>query len=179
MASQRVRHNWVTFTFTGFTAKLRARNRDLVYTVTRAQPPSRGWHFKNIYLFPGCAGSLLLLHGPSLVAVSGDHRSWRCTASHCRGFSFCGAQALGCVDFSNHSMWAQELRHESSRGHRLQQLGHTDSDAPWHVESSQTGDLTPAPDIGRQTPIDCATREVLPGLTLLKPPSSSLWMKVA
>ena len=44
----------------------------------------------------GCVGSSLLLCGLSLVVAS-QGRSWLCAASHCSGFSCCGAQALGCA----------------------------------------------------------------------------------
>ena len=44
-------------------------------------------------------------------------------ASHCGGFSCCGAQALGCESFSSCSLWAQWLRLLSSRTGVLE--GHT------------------------------------------------------
>ena len=37
----------------------------------------------------------IALPGLSLVAVSGGYSSLQCAASHCGGFSSCGAQALG------------------------------------------------------------------------------------
>ena len=42
----------------------------------------------------GCLGSSLLC-GLSLVAASGVYSSLRAQASHCGGFSCCGARALG------------------------------------------------------------------------------------
>ena len=52
--------------------------------------------YLSIYLFIyGCIGSSLLHAGFSLVAASGSFSSFQCEASHCGGFSCCGAQALG------------------------------------------------------------------------------------
>ena len=50
-----------------------------------------GWQCKlNNYLFIlGCAGFLLL------PVFQGLFSSWNVQASHCRGFSYCGAQTLG------------------------------------------------------------------------------------
>ena len=76
--------------------------------------------------------------------------------SHCSGF-FCGG-ALGytgsaVVACGPQRMWA-------SGGMQVQQLWHMDFVAQQHVLSSQTRDQTHAPCFGRQTPIQCATREV-------------------
>ena len=51
--------------------------------------------FNYVFIF-GCVGSSLL-RGLSLVTVSGDYSSLRhgAQASHCGGFSGCGARALG------------------------------------------------------------------------------------
>ena len=72
---------------------------------------------KNIYLFIGCPGSLLLC-GLSLVAVGGSYSNCGVRVSHYSGF-FCGAQALGHV------------------GSVVEVLGLI---ALWHVGSSQTRD---------------------------------------
>ena len=45
--------------------------------------------------------------GFSLVAVSGDcYAAVVCWASHCGGFSCCGAQVLRCTGFSSCGTWA-------------------------------------------------------------------------
>ena len=101
-----------------------------------------------IYLFIyGCFGSLLLHMGFLQL-----WRAWATTlhcgarASHCGGFSCCGAQALG--------MWASVVV-----VHGLQQLRHTGLVAPWHVGSSWTRSQTCVPCIGRWILNHCATRE--------------------
>ena len=73
--------------------------------------------FKNgIYSFIyGCTGSSLLCVGFSLAVESGGYSNRGVWASHCRGFSFYGAQALGCVGFSSCCTWAQYLWLTSSR----------------------------------------------------------------
>ena len=50
---------------------------------------------KFIYFIFGCVGSSLLHAGFFLVAVSRDYPLLRARASHCGGFSCCGARALG------------------------------------------------------------------------------------
>ena len=65
-------------------------------------------------------------------------------ASHCSGFSCCGAQGLG--------RWASVVV-------RAQWLCHTGLVAPRHVESSWTRDWTHFPCIDRQIFIYSATRE--------------------
>ena len=61
-------------------------------------------------------------------------------ASHCGGFSWCVARALG--------MWAQ-------------QLWHTGLVAMWQVGSSRTRNRTHVPCIGRRILNHCTTREAL------------------
>ena len=61
-------------------------------------------------------------------------------ASHCGGFSFYAAQALG--------------------AQRLQYLWLSGLTAPWHVESSWARDRTRVPCTGRRILIHCTTREV-------------------
>ena len=50
--------------------------------------------YKFIYFIFGCVGSSLLHMGFSLVAVSEGYFSLGARASHCGGFSCCGAWAL-------------------------------------------------------------------------------------
>ena len=73
----------------------------------------------------------------------------RCSAwaSHCSGFSCCGAQALEHAGFSSCGTWAQQLRR-------------TGLVAPQHVGSSQTRDGTHVPCIGWRILNHCATRDV-------------------
>ena len=80
-------------------------------------------------------------------------------ASHCGGFSCCGARALGTrasvvvvCGLSSCGLRALE--------HRLSSLWRMGLVAPWHVESSWTRDRTHVPCIGRQILNHCATREV-------------------
>lgn len=63
--------------------------------------------------------SFKFLHLPSLVALGlhcciewgplfvAAHRLLIAAASHCSGFSYCRARALGCPGVSSHSTWAQ------------------------------------------------------------------------
>ena len=60
--------------------------------------------------FFGCAGSSLLR---GLFFSCGDQGLLYCCselASHCCGFSCCGARTLGCLDFSGCRSWALEHR---------------------------------------------------------------------
>ena len=108
------------------------------------------WHcsksifFKNkfIYLFIYfwlCWVSVAA-RGLSLVVASGATLRCGARASHCGGFSCCGARALGV---------------------QAQKLWHTGLVAPWHVGSSQTRARTCVPCIARLILNHCATREVL------------------
>ena len=85
-----------------------------------------------------CVGSSFLCEGFLLLWQAGAtlHRSvW---ASHCRGLSYCGAQAPDV---------------------QAQQLWLTDTVALWHVGSSQARARTHVPCTGRQILNHCATRE--------------------
>ena len=80
-------------------------------------------------------------------------------ASHCGGFSCCGARALGAQasvvvarGLSSCGSWALECR--------LSSLWCTGLVAPWHVGSSRTRARTRVPCIGRQILNHCTTREV-------------------
>ena len=86
----------------------------------------------------GCVGSSFLCEGFLQLRRAGAtlHRGAR--ASHCRGLSYCGAQAPDA---------------------QAQQLWLTGPAAPWHVGSSQTRARTRVPCIGRQILNHCATRE--------------------
>ena len=86
-------------------------------------------------------------------------------ALHCRpwllivvALSCCGAQALGCLGFSNCCTRAQWSQLVGSRV-RAQKLWRTGLVAPWQVESSRTRDWTCVPCIGRQILIHCTARE--------------------
>ena len=68
-------------------------------------------------------------------------------ASHCGGFSCCGARALG-------------TQASVAVACRLHQSWHMGLVAPWHVESSRTRARTRVPCIGGQILNHCATREV-------------------
>ena len=87
----------------------------------------------------GRVGSPLL---PGLCSSCGEQgllSGCGAQASHCGGFSCCGAQAL-------------EPQASVAGEHGLV--------APWHVESSWTRDQTPSPGTGRQILIHCTTTEV-------------------
>ena len=79
-------------------------------------------------------------------------------ASHCGGFSCCGARALGVRDS------VVVARGLSNCGSQAQQLWHMGSVALWHVASSRTKDQTHVPCIGNGIPNHCITREVPPAL---------------
>ena len=51
--------------------------------------------FKKIFIYFWLHWVFVAAHGLSLVVVSGGYPSLQCTASHCGGFSSCGAWALG------------------------------------------------------------------------------------
>ena len=106
-----------------------------------------------IYLFIfGCVGSSLLRAGFLQLWRAGATHPCGARASHCGGFSCCGARVLG--------KRAQQLGHAGSRA-QAQQLQRTDFVAPRHVGSSRTRDRTLVPCMGRQILNHCATREVL------------------
>ena len=81
-------------------------------------------------------------------------------ASHCSGFSCCGARALGT---RVSVVAASELSSCGSRAleHRLSSCSTRDVIAPQHVGSSQTRDRTHVPCIGRRILNHCTTREAL------------------
>ena len=101
----------------------------------------------------------LCWHGLSLVAASGGYSLLQCVGlslrwlllwsmgSRCAAFSSCSPRA-----------WYLQL---STLEPRAQELWHVGLVAQWHVESSQTRDLTHVSYIGRWIPICCVTREVL------------------
>ena len=83
----------------------------------------------NSFIFV-CAGSSLLRWLSLLVASEGY--SLGTEASHCGGFSYCGAQALGHRDFSSCGTFAQQSWHRGLL-------------APRHAISSQVRDQTVSP----------------------------------
>ena len=97
----------------------------------------------------GWAGSLLL-HRLFSVAVSGGCSLVAGAASHCCGFSSCGAQAL--------DLWVSVVVALGSRaqGQYLWCMGLA---APWHVRSSWTRNRTHVSCIGRRILYHWATRE--------------------
>ena len=94
----------------------------------------------------GCAGSLLLLCGLSIVAAT-LHCSMQ--ASHCGGFSCCDAQVQRHMGFSSCGTQARQSQLEGSRV-QAQQLWRMGLVAPPHVESSRTRDQIHVPCIGRE-----------------------------
>ena len=94
----------------------------------------------------GCAGSLLLLCGLSIVAAT-LHCSMQ--ASHCGGFSCCGAQVQRHIGFSSCGTQARQSQLEGSRV-QAQQLWRMGLVAPPHVESSRTRNQIHVPCIGRE-----------------------------
>ena len=101
----------------------------------------------NLFIF-SCVGSSLLRMGFLQLRGAGATLCCGVWASHCGGFSFCRAQALGA---------------------RAQQLWCMGLVAPRHVGSSRARAQTLIPCIGRQILNHCATREV-PYCLLLKDP---------
>ena len=97
-------------------------------------------------VFFGCLGSLLLHTGFLQLRRAGATLRCGVQASHCGGFSCCGARALG------------------TKASVVVALSLV---TPWHVGSSWTRDRTHVPCIGRWIINHCATREV-PMLIMLK-----------
>ena len=91
------------------------------------------------YLF--CAGSSLLRRFFSTCGEWGRLSSCGMQASHHGGFSYCRAQAPGCLGFSRRGSWALE--------HRLNRCG-TGLFALGYVESSRIRDQTGVTCIGRR-----------------------------
>ena len=105
-----------------------------------------------IYLFIcGCIGSSLLCAGFLQLRPAGATVHCSAWASHCGGFSCCGAWAQ--------ARSLQQLRLVGSRA-QAQQLWRTGLVAPWHVGSSRTMARTRVPCIGRWILNHCTTREV-------------------
>ena len=78
-------------------------------TVLPASHPYSFLFLKLFYLFTfDCAGSLLLCRLLSNCGKQGLLSSG-VQASHCSGFSYREALALGCVGFRSCSVWAQSL----------------------------------------------------------------------
>ena len=159
------------------------QNRDPYYLVEEinVQHLPTFIYFIIIFLIFGCDGSSLLCVGFLQLQRAGAALHCSARASHCGGFSCCGARALGAwasVDaargLSSCSTWAprarglQQLwrvgsvvvaRGLRSCGSQAQQLWHTGLDAPQHVGSSQIRAGTRVPCIGRRILNHCATRE--------------------
>ena len=130
-----------------------------------------------ILFFLGCDGSSLLRAGFLQLRRVGVTLRCGAWASHCGGFSCCGAWALGawasvvaarglsscrmqaleCTGFSSCGVWAQQLQCTGS-GAQAQQLWRAGLVAPWHVGSSRTRDRTRVPCIGRRILNHCTTR---------------------
>ena len=87
------------------------------------------------------------------LAVLGLHCCTR--ASHCSGFSCCGARTLGS---RAQQLWLAGYRAQA------QQLWRMDLVAPRHVGSSRTRGRTCVPCIGRRILNHCTTREALAAL---------------
>ena len=106
--------------------------------------------FKKNYLFIfGCIGCSLLHTGFLQLRQAGATFSCSPQASHCGGFSCCGAQALGVwasvvVARGLHQLWLAGSRVQA------QQLWPMGLVALWHVGSSRTKARTCVPCIGRQ-----------------------------
>ena len=94
----------------------------------------------------GCAGSSLLRVGFLSLQWVGATLHGGAWASHCSGFSCCGAQAIGLV--------GPKAVGFSACGAQAQLLQGT-----WNA--SRTRDQTCVPCTGREIPIHCPTREVL------------------
>ena len=121
------------------------------------------YFFFLMYLFIlGCVRSSLLHAGFLYLRRAGATLRCSVQASHCSGFSCCGARALGvqasvAVARRLSSCGSQALKHRLSTG--LVALR--------HVWSSQTRAWTRVPCIGRWILNHCTTREV-PTLTILE-----------
>ena len=102
-----------------------------------------------LFIIFGCVGSSLLRAGFLQLQRAGAALRCGARASHCAGFSCCGAWALGVWA----SVWLMSCRAQA------QQLWRTGLVAPRHVGSSRTRARTPVPCIGRQILNHCATRE--------------------
>ena len=117
------------------------------------------------YFIFGCVGSLLPLMGFLQLHPAGTTPRCNARASHCSGFSCCGARALGmwasvvvACGLSSCGQRAQQLWLTGSRV-QTQQLWRTGLVAPRHVGSSWTRSRTCVPCIGRRILNHCATRE--------------------
>ena len=113
----------------------------------------------NLFIF-GCIGSLLLHAGFLQLHRAGATLHCGARASHCSGFSCCGARAPGARASVVVACGLQQLWLAGSRA-QAQQLWHTGLVAPRHVGSSQARDRTHVLCIGRRILNHCATREVL------------------
>ena len=123
-----------------------------------------------IFIFV-CTGSLLLCTAWFSKFSSFTTLSCGAQASHCGGFSCCGAQALGTwasVDAAQGliSCWFSSRRLMDSRT-QTQWLWCTGFSCPRHVGSSQTRDQTSFPCIVRRILNHWTTREA-PSLYFLK-----------
>ena len=125
--------------------------------------------FFKIYLFYlfifGCIGSSLLHTGFLQLQRAGATLCCGAWASHCGGFSCCGARALGiwasvvvAHGISSCGTWDQQVWLMGSRA-QAQQLQCMGLVAPRHVGSSRTRARTDVPCIGRRILNHCATRE--------------------
>ena len=98
--------------------------------------------FKNYLFIYGCAGFSLLHRLFSNCGEWWPLSNCGAQASQCSFFSYCVAQALRCMGFSNYD--------SRTLGHRLSNW-HTGLVAPQHVRSSQIEDKTCVSCIGRWT----------------------------
>ena len=113
-----------------------------------------------IYLFIyGRIGSSLLHAGFLQLQRVGATLHCGARASHCGGFSCCGARSLGAWASVVVAHGLQQLWLVGSRA-QAQQLWRTGLVAPRHVGSSRTRARTHVPCIGRQILNHCTTREV-------------------
>ena len=114
--------------------------------------------FFNFYFIFGCVGSSLLHAG--FLQLQGAGATLRCSvrASHCGGFSCCGARPLDTQASVVVACGLQQLWLSDSRA-RAQQLWRTGLVAPQHVGSSQTRARNCVLCIGRWILNHCTTRE--------------------
>ena len=110
-----------------------------------------------LFIF-GRVGALLLHVGFLQLRGAGATLGRGARASHCSGFSCCGARALGAWASVVAARGLQQLWLVGSRA-QAQQLWRTGSVAPQHVGSSRTRARTRVPCIGRWILNHCATRE--------------------